>query len=317
MQWRRTGLIVAAWKGFVDIANILLKTKDINVMKGDDYGRTAIHVAAENNHRTIVESLLSCSVPVDINDTRGRTPLWLAALNGHVCCVDVLLKHGASSQHESKYGSPLEIAKRHGHSNVVEMMEEAIRLRSHPYMEGHVSVMRHQDQQTIAELQSEVGKMKEELRQSVHESEMTKLRREIQQKEEELTCLMSTLAIVSRMASERVGEGHTTCAECHMLSQAAGTSVSEDECAVYVSRVVRAVQHVSSTRWYAIGSACGKTFDQLQQLKFLPDDSDKVQALFDQLAQQMGRKRAADKLLEACNLMANPTYAAVLEEMEK
>ena len=93
--------------------------------------------------------------------------------------------------------------------------------------------------------------------------------------------------------------------------------MSEDECAVYVSRVVRAVQHVSSTRWYAIGSACGKTFDQLQQLKFLPDDSDKVQALFDQLAQQMGRKRAADKLLEACNLMANPTYAAVLEEMEK
>ena len=27
---------MAAWKGFVDIANILLKTKDINVMKGDD-----------------------------------------------------------------------------------------------------------------------------------------------------------------------------------------------------------------------------------------------------------------------------------------
>ena len=96
-----------------------------------------------------------------------------------------------------------------------------------------------------------------------------------------------------------------------------GTSVSEDECSVYVSRVVRAVQHVCSSRWYGIGSACGKTFDQLQRLKSFPDDSDKVQALFDQLVQQMGRKGAADKLLEACNSMVNPTYAAVREEMEK
>ena len=49
---------------------------------------------------TIVERLLSCSVPVDINDNYGRTPLWWAARRGHVSCVDVLLKHGASPQHE-------------------------------------------------------------------------------------------------------------------------------------------------------------------------------------------------------------------------
>ena len=61
---------------------------------------TAIHWAAANNHVTIVERLLSCSVPVDINDNGGCTPLWFAASNGDVCCVDVLLKHGASPQHE-------------------------------------------------------------------------------------------------------------------------------------------------------------------------------------------------------------------------
>ena len=61
---------------------------------------TAIHCAAAFNHVTIVERLLSCSVPVDINDNGGRTPLWWAACGGHVCCVDVLLKHGASPQHE-------------------------------------------------------------------------------------------------------------------------------------------------------------------------------------------------------------------------
>ena len=98
---------------------------------------------------TIVERLLSCSVPVDINDNDGHTPLLWAACNGDVGCVDVLLKHGASPQHErwciqypsvnnitnvmslwdSKYGSPLEIAKHHGYSDVVEMMEEAIRCK--------------------------------------------------------------------------------------------------------------------------------------------------------------------------------------------
>ena len=64
------------------------------------WGRTAIHYAAGNNHVTIVERLLSCSVPVDINDNDGCTPLLFAAWHGDVCCVDVLLKHGASPQHE-------------------------------------------------------------------------------------------------------------------------------------------------------------------------------------------------------------------------
>ena len=49
---------------------------------------------------TIVERLVSCCVSVDINDNGGHTPLWYAACNGRVSCVDVLLKHGASPQHE-------------------------------------------------------------------------------------------------------------------------------------------------------------------------------------------------------------------------
>ncbi|XP_062516133.1 osteoclast-stimulating factor 1-like [Corticium candelabrum] len=34
-MWRETALIIAARKGLHDIIDILLKTKDINVMKGD------------------------------------------------------------------------------------------------------------------------------------------------------------------------------------------------------------------------------------------------------------------------------------------
>ena len=56
---------------------------------------------------------------------------------------------------------------------------------------------------------------KEELRQSslVHESEVRRLRTEIQEKEEEMRCLVSTLATVSRMASEKVGQAHIELAD--------------------------------------------------------------------------------------------------------
>ena len=91
--------------------------------------------------------------------------------------------------------------------------------------------------------------------------------------------------------------------------------MSEDE--RFVSRVVCAIQRVCSTRCYVIGSACGRTYDQLLFLDSYPHFSDRVKVLFDQLALELGRKPAAEKMLEACRSISNPTYNGVLEEMEK
>ena len=44
---------------------------------------------------------------------------------------------------------------------------------------------------------------------------------------------------------------------------------------------------------------------------------DKVQALFDVLAQKVGEKQAADKLLDACKKIQDPIFAAVKEAMDK
>ena len=64
-------------------------------------GWTAIHFAALNGHKTIVERLLyCCESTVDIEDINGLTPLWLASRGGHVDCVDVLLVHGANPEHK-------------------------------------------------------------------------------------------------------------------------------------------------------------------------------------------------------------------------
>ena len=124
-------------------------------------GPTIIHLAAQNNSKTILNRLLllmgQCCCPcpcscaqwgltVDIDDNYGRTPLWWAANKGHVDCVEVLLVHGANPDHKwwwiryssvsnitditsychSKNGkSPLDIAKKRGHTTVVSMMTEA------------------------------------------------------------------------------------------------------------------------------------------------------------------------------------------------
>ena len=85
----------------------------------------------------------------------------------------------------------------------------------------------------------------------------------------------------------------------------------------YSRRVLQAIQGVGSTRWYALGRDCGETPDQLNKFTVLVNDCDKVQALFDVMAQKVGEKRAADKLLDACKIIKNPIFAEVKEAMDK
>ncbi|XP_062516103.1 ankyrin repeat, PH and SEC7 domain containing protein secG-like [Corticium candelabrum] len=285
-----TALITAASHGLYGIIDILLKTKDINVMKRDFHGRTAIHYAAVFNHVTIVERLVSCSVPVDINDNYGYTPLWLAACNGHVRCVDVLLKHGASPQHESEwYGSPLEVAKRCGHSDVVEMMEEAIRSKT-PKREELVAAVNLQKRQ-LAEKDREIASLKARL---------------------------ARIRDVANVESDEVVEDDVTAARVQSTASSFAQSTEDDHRRdLYSRRVLRAIQEVGSIRWYALGRDCGETRDQLQEFTVLFCNCDKVQALFDVMAQKGGEKQAADKLLDACKTIQNPIFAEVKEAMDK
>ena len=85
----------------------------------------------------------------------------------------------------------------------------------------------------------------------------------------------------------------------------------------YSRRVLQAIQGVGSTRWYPLGRDCGETPDQLNKFTVLVNDYDKVQALFDVLAQKVGEKRAADKLLDACKTIQHPIFAAVKEAMDR
>ncbi|KAM6039095.1 photoreceptor ankyrin repeat protein [Chlamydotis macqueenii] len=96
----RNGLMVACYKGFVDIVPLLRKCPYINVNQQDKDGNTALMMAAQAGHITIVNYLLNYypALEVDKRDPRGLTALMKAAVQGRQDCVAALLLAGADLQ---------------------------------------------------------------------------------------------------------------------------------------------------------------------------------------------------------------------------
>ncbi|KAL2293834.1 hypothetical protein Nmel_018899 [Mimus melanotis] len=89
----RNALMVACSKGFVDIVPLLQKCPYININQQDNDGNTALMMAAQAGHITIVNYLLNYypALEVDQRDPRGLTALMKAAVQGQRDCVTALL----------------------------------------------------------------------------------------------------------------------------------------------------------------------------------------------------------------------------------
>ncbi|XP_069735580.1 photoreceptor ankyrin repeat protein isoform X2 [Phaenicophaeus curvirostris] len=96
----RNALMVACYKGFVDIVPLLQKCPYVNVNQQDKDGNTALMMAAQAGHITIVNYLLNYypALEVDKRDPRGLTALMKAAVQGRQDCVSALLLAGADLQ---------------------------------------------------------------------------------------------------------------------------------------------------------------------------------------------------------------------------
>ncbi|XP_025898611.1 photoreceptor ankyrin repeat protein [Nothoprocta perdicaria] len=92
--------MVACYQGFVDIVPLLQKCPYVNVNHQDNDGNTALMVAAQAGHITIVNYLLNYypALEVDKRDFRGLTALMKAAVQGRKDCVTALLLAGADLQ---------------------------------------------------------------------------------------------------------------------------------------------------------------------------------------------------------------------------
>jgi ankyrin repeat protein len=87
---------------------------------------TALHIAAQNGHESVLLSLLSYD-STDINargGIYGSTPLYQAAMTGHDKAITILLDHGADPEKgniQDRY-TPLLIAAERGHKEAVEAL---------------------------------------------------------------------------------------------------------------------------------------------------------------------------------------------------
>lgn len=115
-----TSLMVLSWFGF-DVALKLLTDADSSAK--DQNGRTALLLAAQRGHITVVESLLLEGVDINAQDQAGRTSLSLAVEQGLEDMVTALLKNRAEvNAHDIVGLTPLAYAAKSGHKFIVEQL---------------------------------------------------------------------------------------------------------------------------------------------------------------------------------------------------
>ena len=121
-----SSIYMAAYQG--DLAEVKrFLEQGISVDSRDSEGHTALHFAALNGKRDVVEFLLSQGADVDANfNSSWGTPLDLASLEGHKDVVELLISKGANVDPKDKYGwTPLDDAVWHGQKDIAETLIRA------------------------------------------------------------------------------------------------------------------------------------------------------------------------------------------------
>lgn len=119
-------LYYVAGEGHLDFLQMFISRGRGLVNSTSNYGRTPLHIAAENGHVDVVRWLVE-NTDADINHHANKfniTPLYLAAKGGHVDVVKCLLDEGADFTIESVNKTPLTVAREFGHQEVEDLLRE-------------------------------------------------------------------------------------------------------------------------------------------------------------------------------------------------
>ena len=121
----RTALLWAAATGKETLARLLLTSKrhHANVHAVNNRGKSALHLAAENNRLALARLLLDHQADLHAQSDGGWGALHNAADKGHVDIAALLLERGANVNSATSSGmTALHWAARNGHIKVVELL---------------------------------------------------------------------------------------------------------------------------------------------------------------------------------------------------
>jgi hypothetical protein len=120
-----SALLLAAQAGRADMIDALVQAgADCN--QADKEGRTPLYVVARNNHPSCIDALIHARADVNRARSNGTTPLFSPCCNGRTACVRELLRANADVSLEWEGWTPLRTAIKHGHHEVVCLLQEAL-----------------------------------------------------------------------------------------------------------------------------------------------------------------------------------------------
>lgn len=112
----------ASRRGDIMLLESLLE-KDASVDFKDQYGLTAIHIAAIKGYKDVVMLLVEFGSSLECIDAEGRTPLHMAVVGGCKDTVEVLINRGANVNVQCNRGAtPLKVAQTIGHDTITQIL---------------------------------------------------------------------------------------------------------------------------------------------------------------------------------------------------
>lgn len=124
-------LISLAAAGDTESLFYFLEAKKSEFHIGDlTYGTSLLIEAVAHGHTQLAQRLIEAGALVNQADQRGYTPLMAAAQGGMASIVSMLISRGAETGRVNLEGkNALELARLHGHSEIVRLIQKASRWR--------------------------------------------------------------------------------------------------------------------------------------------------------------------------------------------